>query len=298
MNIIEFDNDIYLNFYGIESLNLPNGWEELHNALYLENSLSNVISGHFFLNSITQFYQSWFKARSLGLLNIHTFNQNLLEQLMNGFKLANSWTHFCGFFHIEHEQYGKRPSEYFLKFSNNSYALGDKAERVKLPVNERLKLVSNYTNHDKRETVFFPLSVNYQSSQDLIKQHLYFEKELLLNLADAYITNEINTNMKIQPTAIFKKGIKTDTSNLKSSITLKKEKTNSDISLTDATIISALTYALEMENKEKFKGDDILITKHLAELFPNQRYLAHDTLKKRWGPGRDELDISKKKKEK
>ncbi|MCH2110958.1 MAG: hypothetical protein MK135_16695, partial [Polyangiaceae bacterium] len=74
---------------------------------------------------------------------------------------------------------------------------------------------------------------------------------------------------------------------------------SNDISLADSTIIAALTYALELENKEKFTGNDKIIFNHLANLFPKQkRFLAANTIKKRLALGRGELGISKKERRK
>ena len=101
MDIIKFDEKVYLNYNGIKSLHLPDGWEELYNSIYLDNTLSNSRSGYFFLNAVTQFKQDWFKVRSLKLTNLDGFLLNLAKQVANSFRLANNWTHFCGLYQIE-----------------------------------------------------------------------------------------------------------------------------------------------------------------------------------------------------
>jgi len=303
MNIIKFDNEIFVNYRGLMSVNSEHNFETAFEEMLAENQLHNLGQGYIFVNKKVHVYHQYWRFIRLGLVAWSNPFSYFLRARHYQFRLAQTDFHFHGFFRIlnlaglaaDYQKPG-----FWLTASENSYVNG-----IQLQNGCDFRLFEPDIDNSIEDTAYFLRDKNLlkTNSTEHPLQGIYFR------LADITLraTGQKSGNDNVNPTVEYEQGIQIANADEKSRAVLENEikvKTENlatkenqqrdEPSMTESIIISALFHALELENPEKYNGPDARVFNRLAELFPDQRGLGEGTIEKRLAVGRKPLGISKK----
>jgi hypothetical protein len=317
-SVIMFDEEFFFNKEAIFDLGLPyEDAEAIYEYLLNKNRDFHGPNGYVFIDATlkVKFDRSNFMKNKLWFDKPFSYERlsNLLRALflrLFGDYLPAEFK-FTGFFEIDREiDFGRM---YFSPFRASSHSY---IEGIKMLPTFKCFISKETLEYEQETCVRLPKKLGNagQSVIERVYKELFFSDADLSSAIQVQLGEYDFSKLSFSNPTVYQDGFKTlDEENLapeqqeiqqalpiendSSENKSGKQGKESSGSLTDATIIAALTHALEMENQEKFTGNDKIVFNHLADLFPEQkRFLAANTIKKRLGPGRDELGIPKKEK--
>lgn len=195
MDIIDFDNKIFLNYNGLESLGFGNYLDKLYEELLSENQIFNKGIGHIFINQKVHVLDEPKKFIKLGLEPKSSLFKRSLELRIHLFEKAQTDFLFTGFFRIEnlsrlaaeHRKKGLR-----LTPSDFSYVNG-----IGLHSKIDFKLFERDINVDHKDVSYFLEKKNtlVNTKTDNLRNSLYFPLDEIIKRLDSenYDTNKLTT---------------------------------------------------------------------------------------------------------
>jgi hypothetical protein len=310
-SVIKFDDEYFFNKAAILEIGLSReDAEAVYEYLLYQNKEYYGSNGYVFINAFLQvrYDRPTFVKHGLwcdtGFSKLRFFDglKSFLFSIFGSY--LRSEFKFTGFFEIDREiNYGKLDF-HPLRSTGYSYV-----NNHKVSTEFRCLICEDFLIFEPQTCVRLPERIGNadRSTIERVFEELYFTDEDVSNAIQTQLGDYDFSTLSIGQPKVYSDGfkcaskipIKTTDEQAEEAkdldITQKGSSKNSDINLADSTIIAALTHALELENREKFTGNDKIIFNHLATLFPEQkRFLAANTIKKRLAIGRSELGISKK----
>jgi len=303
MNIIKFDNEIFVNYSGLRSVNSEQIFETAFEEMLAENQLHNLGQGYVFIDKKVHVHHQFWRFIRLGLVEWSNPFSYFIRARHYQFRLAQTEFHFRGFFRIlnlrglaaDYQKPG-----FWLTASEHSYVNG-----MKLKSGCDFRLFEENVDQSCGDSAFFLKNKNElkKSSNKHPLEGVYF---CLSDLAMRATGSNLD-NKDIAPDIEFEKWQQNTKLNYEhqrspiKDVEIAKDNSTSGVSeqsdepsTTESIIISALFHALELENPAKYNGPDARVFNRLTELFPDQRGLGAGTIEKRLAVGRKPLGISKK----
>lgn len=274
MNIIKFDEKIYINYPGLRSLKYIEGLEQIFLDLLKENQIINKGAGHIFINEKVHILEERKKLVKLGLIPSSNYFKHFWKRRFYLFDLPNTDLHFTGFFRIQDlsklaADYKKEG--YRLTASDSSYVNGNKLnDKCDFQVMERhVDTDHEYIAYFLKQIIPFSTS---ESSEQI--DRLYFPLSVIFNRKTDRSFDIHETLSQIDCDAIFaegkliKKTASTDTADRESPMKIASRE----------RIIAALFWVLKNPNRPKFKTKAQIyrhIERYLTDIDAvNERYIS------------------------
>lgn len=274
MNIIQFDNNFFVNYEGLKSIDKSDSVERAFEKLLNQNRVEEVGLGHIFIDQQVTVIDEYFRFKKLNIGKRISPIKYFIKARRHRFFSPNNDLNFTGFFRIENlsnlaADYSK--PGYWLTLSEQSYV-----DEKKLPYSTKFRLFSKDVDKDAQNIGYFlnkKNSLKTNEPEQLVNL-LYFQLSDISLHVNEKTQTQLENFKKIKPDAIFVDGI----------CVSKKNTTVIDESKLPTRALLAITVAGLMQvlmNKDKpafDKKSDIY--KHLTDEFQGLEGLKENSIKK------------------